>query len=206
MLKLFIGWWTQNQIKVQESIFGLSFLHLSSFWEALCIVTSSMPSNRVLSMYVEAQEVASIDILGKIYRIKRTNLPVGPFLINRLVTNLPVGPFLIYRLRWGLQPVGGRFATGCDWSIQCKMWLVRGSDLSQTGPILHCTDRSQTAPQPVTNLTSTGSLERDQPVDLSPTGWLERDQPVDSSFWCGRFCPKCQIEFLVSRIGATGLK
>ena len=39
------------------------------------------------------------DILGKINRIKRTNLPVGPFLINRLVTNLPVGPFLIYRLR-----------------------------------------------------------------------------------------------------------
>ena len=67
------------------------------------------------------------DILGKIYRLKRTNLPVGPFLINRLVTNLPVGPFLIYRLRWGLQPVWGRFATGCDWSVQCKMWPVGGS-------------------------------------------------------------------------------
>ena len=39
------------------------------------------------------------DILGKINRTKRTNLPVGPFLTNRLVTNLPVGPFLIYRLR-----------------------------------------------------------------------------------------------------------
>ena len=46
-----------------------------------------------------AQMVEVIDILGKINRIKRTNLPVGPFLINRLVTNLPVGPFLIYRLR-----------------------------------------------------------------------------------------------------------
>ena len=35
----------------------------------------------------------------------------------------------------------------CDQSVQCKMWPV-------------CD------PQPVTDLTSTGRLERDQPVDL----------------------------------------
>ena len=142
------------------------------------------------------------DILGKIYSTKRMNLLVGPFLNNRLVTNLPVGPFLNYRLRWGLWPLEVRFVAGwwavCDWSIQCKMWLVGGSDLSQTGPILHCTDRSQTTPQPVTNLTSTGSLERDQLVDLSPTASLERDQPVDLSFWCSRFIlPKMSIVLIV---------
>ena len=49
---------------------------------------------------------------------------------------------------WSLSklPVEVRFVTSwgavCDRSVQCKMWPVGGSDLSQTGPILHCMDRS----------------------------------------------------------------
>ena len=77
---------------------------------------------------------------------------------------------------WSLSklPVEVRFVTGwgavCDQSVQCKMGLVCDKSDPPTGHILHCTDRSQTAPQPVTNLTSTGRFVTNRLIRKGPTG------------------------------------
>ena len=99
----------------------------------------------------------------------------------------------------------GRFVTGL-YNVKWDRSLTSQTPQPVTFYIVWTShNRLQTAPQPVANLTSTGRLERDQPVDLSPTGWLERDQPVDLSFWCGWFYPKCQIKHATSFSGTNSV-